>query len=97
MQKINEREVINKNPNASLIAVSEDFAEDMLGCLPPVYFKNGLYTVFQVGEASDHDINGFPVYETYIRMNEEAVTQCCGDSRMEINQWYFTGNHKQIK
>jgi len=77
------------------LAVSEEFFEEMLCCLPPAYFgatdAGGFYSIMQVGEVSDYNGKGQELYETYQRMNQEAVDGKLADSRMVVGQWYFFG------
>ena len=77
------------------LPVSEEFFDEMLECLPPTFFGStdvtGCYSIMQVGEATDHNQQGRPIYETYQRMNQEAVNQAIADHRMTVGQWYFVG------
>jgi hypothetical protein len=77
------------------LAVSLEFFDEMLCCVPPAYFGTidaaGFYSMMQVGEASSHNARGQETYETFQRMNQAAVDGKLADSRMTVGQWYFVG------
>ena len=93
---LSDRERVNKSREAGdknpAVAVSDEFVEEMRDCVPPTTLQTGgLYSIIQVGEISEHDKDGHPLYETFQRMNEEAVRMNIIDSRMQVNQWYYVG------
>ena len=53
-----------KKGDKSWTPVSQQFSDDMLGCVPPIYVGNA----FGVGEEYDHDAHGRPVF-LFIRPN----------------------------
>lgn len=92
-----DRDAVNHetqaNPRPCLL-VSDEFFEEMLGCVPPQFFgttnPTGCYSIMQVGEAMDFK-DGKLIYETFQRMNQSAIDQSLADSRMILNRWYFVG------
>ena len=91
-ERVNIAQQMQSDP---CLAVSLEFFDEMLGCVPPAYFgttdEKGYYSIMQVGEASDHNAKGDEVYETFIKMNQPAIDDNIADSRMTIGQWYFMG------
>ena len=88
-EKISDRKRINMNRSLMpCIPVSEEFADEMLGCVPPqtMTFKD-TYSFFQVGEISRHNSEGKPLYESFMFINDESIL----DKRMKLKQWYFIG------
>lgn len=98
-----DRERVNHetktNPRPCLL-VSDEFFEEMLECLPPIFFgttePSGCYSMMQVGEPANHNAQGKPVYETFMRMNQAAIDQTLSDSRMILNRWYFVGERTEF-
>jgi len=88
-------DIAQQMQSSPCLAVSLEFFDEMLCCLPPAYFGAtddiGLFSIMQVGEASDYNKKGQPVYETFMKMNNEAIEANLVDSRMVIGQWYFMG------
>ena len=81
------------------LAVSIEFFDEMLGAVPPAFHGKtdnaGCYSMIQVGEPTDHNAQGKPLYETFQCMNQAAIEQQLADSRMEVGQWYFVGLRTQ--
>jgi len=93
-ERVNIAQQMQSDP---FLAVSLEFFDEMLGCVPPAYFGTadaaGFYSMMQVGEISSHNAKGEEVYETFQRMNQPAVDGKFADSRMTVGQWYFVGQH----
>lgn len=75
--------------------VSTEFADEMLGAVPPEYMGVRMcFEYFQVGEISQH-MKGVPHYETYTIVRKSARNKD-GDksewaSAYDEDQWYFIG------
>ena len=93
----NDRERVNvaieaTHPHYCRLPVSEEFVEEMRDCVPPITMRyKSCYNTIQVGEISQHNSEGRPLYETYMQMNDAAIAQNLDDHSMTPNQWYFIG------
>lgn len=83
---------IEASPFNCCLPVSEDFVDEMRDCVPPQTLKHSdYYITLQVGEITQFDAVGTPLYETYQKMSRYAVADNVADSRFVPNQWYFVG------
>jgi len=84
-----DRGKINANKRQKYIAVTEEFAIEMLEVLPPAEWENNNgYQHFLVGEPYTSDAKGNNLYETFTRMSSVATIK---DINMVPNQWYYMG------
>lgn len=106
MQPLTDRQRVNvaieavpvKLAQSVRLPVSEEFVEEMRDCVPPITMRyESCYNTIQVGEISQHDREGRPLYETYMQMNQAAIDQNLNDYSMIVNQWYFVGLKTQSK
>lgn len=81
---------------STLVAVSEEFVDEMRDCLPPTFMGHKYpFNYVQVGEASSHRVNRKtgqyePVYETYCEVSEEGKNSGF-TAAYDYGQWYFIG------
>lgn len=91
MTTTTDRERVNANSNEHYIEVSEEFAYEMLGALPPAKHTSVAgYETFLVGEPMSHNRKGEPVYETFTIMRGDAIIK---DPHCKVDQWYYMGLH----